>query len=230
MQDLAEPQSNSRPGCTLGLRTRELPSAQRCILILILTSHPPFSPEIARPTEPRPGGSKTFLLSHATGMNKSRQAFAAFSCRPPTGAGAVGGSCDPARRDATSSADSPSRCSACSRVHHRNKQTARQAPPPRPPVVAKSQPLRLHLRLLTSSFPETLLPLSFGLPLSANCFSPLPVSTGPSTLKISETELTPLMPRVALIPRPLLCLVTSSNLPRRPPVSLPRSLTPSLPL
>lgn len=52
-----------------------------------------------------------------------------------------------------------------------------------------------------------------------------------STLKIPETELTPLMPRVALIPRPLLPLVTSSNLPRgaSPSAPLELCLPPPLP-
>lgn len=160
-----EPPSNSGPRRTLGLRTRELCSEQH--YILILSSHPPSSPEIARPTEPRPGSSESFLLCHATGINNQD----AFSRRPPTRGEAFGGSCDPARRDTASPADSSSRCSVCSRAHHRNKQTARQAPPPRPPALAKPQPLRVHLRLLTSSFPETLLPLFFLL------LQPLPLSS-----------------------------------------------------
>lgn len=159
-------------------------------------------------------------------MNKSRRAFAAFSRRPPTGAEAFGGSCDPVRCDTASSADSFRRCSAHSWVQHRKttKQTATQAPPPCPPLAAKSQPLHPHLHLLTfSSDTSPSLLRTF----AESCLSPLPVSTGAPTLKISETELTPLMPRVALIPPPLLSLVTSSNLPRLPLVWMSPSLAPS---
>lgn len=71
---------------------------------------------------------------------------------------------------------------------------------------------------------------SFLWTFAAHRFSSRPVATGPSTLKISETELTPLMPRVALIPRPLLPLVTSSNLDRLPLVWMSPSFASSLPL